>query len=44
MATGEVIATGKQQLPQVEKKAPVQIVEKKEVEKKEEKKRRMGAF
>jgi len=37
MATGEVIATGKQQLPQVEKKAPVQIVEKKEVEKKEEK-------
>ena len=37
MATGEVIATGKQQLTQVEKKAPVQIVEKKEAEKKEEK-------
>ena len=37
MATGEVIATGKQQLTQVEKKAPVQIVEKKEAEKKEDK-------
>jgi len=37
MATGEVIATGKQQLTQVEKKVPVQIVEKKEAEKKEEK-------
>ncbi len=37
MATGEVITNGTQQLPQVEKKAPVQIVEKKEAEKKEEK-------